>query len=91
MAVQGGDPQAVVEQHAVAVDARITSYNVCYTKLLRPGIPELLRQKFESTRERFRGVPFLLKRVYVTQHESDIAQDLHELLGEFPELSYNFV
>jgi molybdenum cofactor synthesis domain-containing protein len=51
-----------------------------------PGIPELLRKKFESIRDRFRGVPFLLKRVYVRQRESDIAEDLHELLGEFPEL-----
>jgi len=51
-----------------------------------PGIPELLRKKFESIRERFRGVPFLLKRVYVRQRESDIADDLHALLGEFPEL-----
>jgi len=51
-----------------------------------PGIPELLRRKFESIRGRFRGVPFLLKRVYVRQSESDIARDLHELLGEFPEL-----
>lgn len=51
-----------------------------------PGIPELLRKKFESIRQRFRGVPFLLKRVYVRRRESDIAQDLHDLLGEFPEL-----
>ncbi len=51
-----------------------------------PGIPELLRKKFESSRERFRGVPFVLKRVYVKQRESEIAQDLHELLQEFPEL-----
>jgi len=51
-----------------------------------PGIPELLRKKFESARERFRGVPFVLKRVYVTRMESEIAQTLHELLQEFPEL-----
>ncbi|MBW2313127.1 MAG: competence/damage-inducible protein A [Deltaproteobacteria bacterium] len=51
-----------------------------------PGIPELLRKKFESIRERFRGVPFLLKRVYVRPRESDIAEDLHDLLKEFPEL-----
>jgi molybdenum cofactor synthesis domain-containing protein len=51
-----------------------------------PGIPELLRKKFEGIRQRFRGVPFLLKRVYVRRRESDIAQDLHDLLGEFPEL-----
>jgi molybdenum cofactor synthesis domain-containing protein len=51
-----------------------------------PGIPELLRKKFESARDRFRGVPFVLKRVYVTSMESEIAEVLHALLQEFPEL-----
>jgi FAD synthetase len=51
-----------------------------------PGIPELLRKKFESIRERFRGVPVLLRRVFVKRIESDIAASLHELLEEFPEL-----
>ncbi|MDJ0785511.1 MAG: molybdopterin-binding protein [Myxococcota bacterium] len=51
-----------------------------------PGIPELLRKKFESIRARFRGVPVLLKRVYVKLRESDIAHSLNELLEEFPEL-----
>lgn len=51
-----------------------------------PGVPELFRKKFDSSRERFRGIPFELRQVYVTVHESDIAQDLHDLLGEFPEL-----
>ena len=51
-----------------------------------PGVPELLRKKFESARERFRGVPFVLKRVYVKRRESDIAQTLHDVLTEFPDL-----
>jgi len=51
-----------------------------------PGIPELLRKKFESSRERFRGVPFVLKSVYVKQRESEIAESLNDLLNEFPEL-----
>lgn len=51
-----------------------------------PGIPELLRKKFEAIRERFRGVPFLLKRVYVRRRESDIAAALNGLLAAFPEL-----
>jgi molybdenum cofactor synthesis domain-containing protein len=51
-----------------------------------PGIPELLRKKFESARDRFRGVPFVLKKVYVNAHESDVANDLNELLKEFPDL-----
>ena len=51
------------------------------------GIPELLKKKFDSVRDRFRGVPFVVRHVYVTKRESDIAESLHELLGEFPELA----
>jgi FAD synthetase len=51
-----------------------------------PGIPKLLQKKFLSIRERFRGVPFQLRRVYVKQRESDIADHLNDLLVEFPEL-----
>ena len=51
-----------------------------------PGIPELLRKKFEDARERFRGIPFVLKKVYVRERESDIAPMLNELLHEFPDL-----
>jgi len=51
-----------------------------------PGIPQLFEKKFHSIRHRFGGVPIKLTRVYVTRYESDIAEDLHDLLREFPEL-----
>ena len=51
-----------------------------------PGIPKLLQKKFHSIKDRFRGVPFHLRRIYVTKRESDIADQLNELLVEFPEL-----
>jgi len=51
-----------------------------------PGIPELFQKKFESIRDRFSGVPFQLKRVYVKAYESDIAEELNALLAEFPQL-----
>jgi molybdenum cofactor synthesis domain-containing protein len=51
-----------------------------------PGIPDLLQRKFQSIRERFRGVPFVLRRVFVTQRESEIASVLNALLVEYPEL-----
>jgi molybdenum cofactor synthesis domain-containing protein len=51
-----------------------------------PGVPQLLRKKFESIRERFRGIPFVLRRVYVSRRESDIVPSLNELIAEFPEL-----
>jgi molybdenum cofactor synthesis domain-containing protein len=51
-----------------------------------PGIPRLLQAKFESARSLFQGQPYFLRRVYVRCMESDIAQDLHDLLADFPEL-----
>jgi len=51
-----------------------------------PGIPEALRKKFDSARDRFRGVPYVLRRVYVKQSETQIVQALDDLLEEFPEL-----
>ncbi len=51
-----------------------------------PGLPKLLQHKYNYVRDRFRGVPFKLRRIYVKQQESDIAEQLNELLGEFPGL-----
>jgi len=51
-----------------------------------PGIPELFEKKFASIRDRFSGVPFQLRKIYVRVNESDIADTLNGLLAEFPEL-----
>ena len=51
-----------------------------------PGIPRLLRAKFESARDRFVGAPFHLRKIYMSCIETDIADDLHALLEDFPEL-----
>lgn len=59
---------------------------VVHNVYIFPGVPELLRKKFESARERFRGVPFVLKNVFVRLRESDIAPLLEQLLREYPDL-----
>ncbi len=51
-----------------------------------PGIPRLLQKKFEGARHHFKGDPFFLRQVFVSCMESDVAQALNEVLGEFPEL-----
>ncbi len=51
-----------------------------------PGIPELFEKKFHSIRERFSGVPFQLRKIYVRVNESDIAEILNSLLREYSEL-----
>jgi molybdenum cofactor synthesis domain-containing protein len=79
---------AMIPSGAQIIDAGDLWFPIVVVKNVHifPGIPELLRKKFESMRERFRGVPFLLKRIYVTKRESDIAESLNDLLVEFPEL-----
>jgi molybdenum cofactor synthesis domain-containing protein len=79
---------AVLPADAVLIDAGDLWFPVVvvHNVYVFPGIPELLRRKFESIRGRFQGVPFVLRRVYVRRRESDIAADLHALLAEFPEL-----
>jgi FAD synthetase len=52
-----------------------------------PGIPSLLERKFNEARHRFEGRTVHLKRVFVKALESDVAQDLANLLEEFPELA----
>jgi molybdenum cofactor synthesis domain-containing protein len=79
---------AALPQDAVLIDAGDLWFPVVvvHNVYVFPGIPELLRRKFESIRARFQGIPFVLRRVYVRRRESDIAADLHALLAEFPEL-----
>ncbi len=51
-----------------------------------PGIPELFEKKFHSIADRFSGVPFVLRKIYVRENESDIADDLNALLEAYPDL-----
>jgi len=91
---QGRAPNASLEKMAMVpdgaqlVDAGDLWFPVVVVEnvYIFPGIPELLMKKFDGLRDRFRGVPFLLKKVYVKQRESDIAESLNELLQEFPQL-----
>jgi len=51
-----------------------------------PGVPEILIQKFNGIKERFRGAPFLLKNVFVTAGEGAIAEHLNAVMREYPAL-----
>jgi molybdenum cofactor synthesis domain-containing protein len=51
-----------------------------------PGIPRLLRTKFEAIAHHLVGVPVHLRCVYMSVMESEVAQALYALLDEFPEL-----
>ncbi|MGH7409650.1 MAG: competence/damage-inducible protein A [Candidatus Methylomirabilis sp.] len=51
-----------------------------------PGVPEILRQKFDVIKERFRDTPFHLKKVFVTTGEGSIAEHLNAVIRAYPDL-----
>jgi FAD synthetase len=73
---------------AVMMDAGDLWFPVIVVKnvYVFPGIPSLLQKKFASVKERFRGVPFRLRRVYLTRRESEIASVLNAVLADFPDV-----
>jgi molybdenum cofactor synthesis domain-containing protein len=59
-----------------------------------PGVPEILRRKFERNKEMFREDPFHLKEVFLRADEGMIAGILNALLVRFPDLllgSYPYI
>jgi FAD synthetase len=51
-----------------------------------PGVPEILRRKFDRIKEMFREAPYHLREVYLRADEGHIAGILHGVLAAFPEL-----
>ncbi|HYR43341.1 MAG TPA: hypothetical protein VER98_09975, partial [Terriglobia bacterium] len=51
-----------------------------------PGVPEILRRKFERIKEMFREAPFHLREVYLRADEGQIAGILHRVLADFTDL-----
>ena len=54
--------------------------------VILPGIPELLRAKFESIRGRFAGEPFRVARIFLNALEGDVAASLGSVQQEFPDV-----
>lgn len=51
-----------------------------------PGVPEILRRKFDSIRERFRSAPFRSTSVLTQEDEFDLAPRLRHLAEANPEV-----
>jgi molybdenum cofactor synthesis domain-containing protein len=79
---------ARIPSGAVLVDAGDLWFPVVVVNNVHvfPGIPSLLQKKFASVKERFRGEPFRLRRVFLTRRESEIAAVLNAVLAEFPDV-----
>jgi molybdenum cofactor synthesis domain-containing protein len=51
-----------------------------------PGVPEILKRKFDRIRELFREAPYCLREIYLRDDEGRVAPALHRVLDRFPEL-----
>jgi molybdenum cofactor synthesis domain-containing protein len=51
-----------------------------------PGVPDIMQKKFDRIKEEFRDAPFYLREVYLRADEGQIADTLHRLLADFPDL-----
>ncbi len=51
-----------------------------------PGVPEILRRKFERIKEMFREEPFHLREVFLRADEGLIAGVLNQIVAGFPDL-----
>ncbi len=52
-----------------------------------PGVPKLMRAKFEAIADRFAGETVLTARVYTSQRETEIAGLLGEVQARYPEVA----
>ncbi len=57
---------------------------VCRNVHIFPGVPSILRLKFEAVAERFRGEVLHTARVVTGEFETDIAERLEQAVARFP-------
>jgi molybdenum cofactor synthesis domain-containing protein len=53
-----------------------------------PGIPEYLKDKFSTIKERFRASAFHLKRLFLNVHESEFAEILNLVVSANPQVRF---
>ena len=53
-----------------------------------PGIPEYLKDKFSTIKERFRVSAFYLKRLFLNVHESEFAEVLNLVVSANPQVQF---
>jgi len=76
-------PEGLELLHAEGLRVPVLRFENIY---IFPGIPDLLRRKFEAIKERFRETPFHLRKIYLTGDEALIADDLNKVLRIYPHL-----
>jgi FAD synthetase len=77
----------VPEGATLIPDAKLGFATVAYQNVyILPGVPEILRRKFDSMAERFASNPYFLRIIYSRHHESEIAGSLNRVTAELPDV-----
>jgi molybdenum cofactor synthesis domain-containing protein len=77
----------VPEGATLIPDTKLGFATVCFENVyILPGVPEILRRKFESLAERFTSNPYFLRIIYSRHHESEIASSLNRVTAQLPEV-----
>ncbi len=86
---QAARRMALVPVGTRLVQAGDTRFPLCVVRnvYVFPGVPEILKAKFEAVRQEFRGRPFHQVRVYTWQNETTLAACLEQTLDRFPGLA----
>jgi molybdenum cofactor synthesis domain-containing protein len=76
---------ADVPEGAVLVGGAEPSWPVVSVRnvYILPGVPQIFSAKWQSIKERFRVAPFVLREVYTTLGEGEIAHHLDHIVAEF--------
>lgn len=85
--------EVILRMASVPRGARLTWKDQIFFPLVQvenvtilPGDPEIMRRKFMSVRESFRGAPFRLAKIFTLLDEGDIADELRSALARFPKV-----
>lgn len=77
----------IPEGATLITDATLTFPLIQFKNIyIFPGIPDYMRMKFDVLTKTFYGPPFLLKKVYVNQYESEFASILNEVVSRHKEI-----
>jgi len=89
------EDEATLRMAAAPVGAELVDHAGLRYPILRmrnvwmfPGIPRLLREKFENIAQRFAGEAVRVARVYTTEHETSIAARLEAVAAHHPTVAF---
>ncbi|MFQ5579961.1 MAG: competence/damage-inducible protein A [Nitrospiria bacterium] len=74
-------PKGIQLIYAEALRVPVLHFDEIY---ILPGVPELFVKKFEAIKEGFREPPYYLKKIFFSEEEITVAENLRTTIKKFP-------